>query len=42
MGDAIIAGEVRCTGLRTTGGGAFLDVELAVEVERRRSVAGGG
>jgi hypothetical protein len=34
--------EVRCTGLRATGGGVFFDVELVVEVDRRRSAAGGG
>jgi hypothetical protein len=34
--------ELRCTGLRATGGGVFFDVELVVEVDRRRSVAGGG
>jgi hypothetical protein len=31
--------EVRCIGLRATGGGAFFDVELIVEVDRRRSDA---
>ena len=33
------AEEVRWIGFRATGGGApFLDVELVVEVERRRSI----
>jgi hypothetical protein len=40
------AEEVRWIGFRATGGAAFLDVELVVEVERRRSIAvcgwGGG
>lgn len=29
--------EVRCIGLRATGGGAFFDAELVVEADRRRS-----
>ena len=32
--------EVRCIGLRATGGAAFL--ELVVDVESRRSEVGGG
>jgi hypothetical protein len=43
VGDAVgDRDEVKCTGLRATGGGAFFDVELVVEVERRRSEVGGG
>jgi hypothetical protein len=34
--------EVRWTGFLATGGAAFLDVELFVEVERRRSAGFGG
>ena len=30
--------DVRWTGFRATGGGAFLDDELVVEVDMRRSV----
>lgn len=42
VGDAVDdRDEVRCTGLRATGGGAFFDVELVVEVDRRRSEIGG-
>lgn len=37
VGEEVVDGEeVRCTGLRPTGGGAFLDVELVVELESRR------
>ena len=34
-------GEVRCFGLRPTGGGTFFDVELVVDVDRRRSATAG-
>jgi hypothetical protein len=34
--------EVRCIGLRATGGGAFFDVELVVEVDSLRSEVDGG
>jgi hypothetical protein len=34
-------GEVRCFGLRPTGGGTFFDVELVVDVDRRRSATTG-
>jgi hypothetical protein len=34
-------GEVRCFGLRPTGGGTFFDVELVVEVDKRRSGTAG-
>jgi hypothetical protein len=42
VGDEVEDGdEVRCTGLRATGGGAFFDEELVVvEVERRRLEGG--
>lgn len=30
-------GEARCFGFRPTGGGTFFDVELVVDVDRRRS-----
>jgi hypothetical protein len=33
--------EVRCFGLRATGGGAFFDVELVVDVDKRRSGTSG-
>ncbi len=43
VGDAVDdRDEVRCNGLRAIGGGAFFDVELVVEVDRRRSEVGGG
>jgi hypothetical protein len=34
--------EVRCIGLRATGGGVFFDVELVVEVDSLRSEIDGG
>ena len=40
VGAAVIAGDVRRTGLRATGGGTFFDVELVVDVERRWSAIG--
>lgn len=42
VGDAVDdRDEVRCTGLRATGGGAFFDVELIVEVDKLRSEVSG-
>jgi len=35
-------GEVRCMGLRPTGGGTFFVVELVVDIDRRRSSADAG
>jgi hypothetical protein len=41
VGDVVREGEeLKCTGFLATGGG-FLDVELVVDVERRRSVVEG-
>jgi len=34
--------EVRCMGLRPTGGGTFFVVELVVDVDERRSIGEGG
>ena len=34
--------EVRCIGLRPTGGGTFFVVELVVDVDKRRSSDDGG
>ena len=33
--------EVRCLGLRATGGGAFFDMELVDDVDKRRSITAG-
>lgn len=42
MGDEVSDGDAeRCTGLRATGGGAFLPEELTVDVDNRRSDSAG-